>query len=613
MTEDAAPVGHQRWVPLFGEWHRLIISAGQVHRFDDGAWITLSKSDADGYRTFMVEYEQNPLQFFLPHGGGLNFVNDWENGIVMLTSLNRAGKSAHGVAFSLFRTINCDFPWHCYEYSGIKRMPWRGPRRLCISSYSWGNVRELWYEYRRWMPRKLLGRWAPNWGKYEGERGRQRDLSFTGREQRLELSDGSELVFLCDGQAQAAWEGKRWDDGHFDEQREREKFIGWLRGTANTPGLVQGAFTLTGHVLPDRADTGSGGWVHNDLWLGNYTFGKTIGRYKISVDQVPDAVLSSEKKAELYKQWVEEPRKNQNEEDMRKAEARYYGGWESGSGLVIDNYIPQHHIIPAYKRYHHIVNGTSKYRGMDHGLGRPGAAIWLEVFPWGDCVVYREYFQKGKTVPYHAKKIVELSGNTMQRAGEWNDLDTIAPYPIFSEVFEGERYRASVLDGRSFASPSQERQCSLGHLYQDCGLDCSAARGGHNFKEGGGGQVQKLKQFFTVIPDRVHIMTQFWKRKMISDDTYQAWLKGHDGNPRNGAHLYIVVDCRWIQNEIRQWRINPKTGLPEDKNDHLMAALKYVIAEDPMYFGSDWDDAKMIEEIRVEREREHSRFKYVRY
>ena len=146
MSEDTAPVGHQIWLPLLGSWHRLILAGGQVYRFNDGAWLTLSKSDADAYRAFMVEYEQNPLQYFLPHGGGLDFINDWENGIVMLTSLNRAGKSAHGVAFSLFRTINCDFPWHCYEYSGIRRMPWRGPRRLCISSYSWGNVRELWYE-----------------------------------------------------------------------------------------------------------------------------------------------------------------------------------------------------------------------------------------------------------------------------------------------------------------------------------------------------------------------------------------------------------------------------------------------------------------------------------
>ncbi|RKZ03078.1 hypothetical protein DRQ25_18045, partial [Candidatus Fermentibacteria bacterium] len=86
------PKGQQVWLPLFNEWHKLIMSGGQVHRCVDGAWVTLSNDDAGTFTHFRELYEKNPLQFFLPHGGGLDFINDWTNGICMLVALNRAGK-----------------------------------------------------------------------------------------------------------------------------------------------------------------------------------------------------------------------------------------------------------------------------------------------------------------------------------------------------------------------------------------------------------------------------------------------------------------------------------------------------------------------------------------
>lgn len=560
---------------------------GKWHVYTDERLREIGGSTESDIREHIAEYQDSPIKYFLPHSGGLGFCNDYTNGIVMLTAPTRCGKSAHGTVFGLMRTIPCSPDWHCFKKHGMVCPEYRGPRRLVISSYSWGNVEELWLEYQKWCPREMLGRYAQDWGRTEKEYGQPRVLSFSsGRPQRCPLADGSELIFLCDGQAQGAWEGKRWDDGHFDEQREREKFIGYLRGTANTEGLVQAGFTLTGHVLPERPDTGASGWIKNELWDGKYTFGKTVGRYKISMEEVPDTVLSAERKVELYKQWVEEPRKNQDEETIRKAEARFYGGWESGSGLVISNFYPEHHIIPPYNRLHPIVKGATKYRGIDHGLTRPAAAAWAEIFPWGDMVVYREYYERGRIIPYHARRIVELSGNLIIEDGVYEDDEILEPYKSFSEEIgeHGEEYEQSLMDGNSFATPAQERACTIGQLYQDCGLECSPAKMNKNFSKSdpAGGAIPRMKMWFDLDQNRPHIMHQFWKHKIISNELYESWLKDRHGEWRSAPRIYFVSSLKWTFDELRTWAM--KNDKPEDKNNHIIGgALKYIIACEPYY------------------------------
>jgi hypothetical protein len=412
-------------------------------------------------------------------------------------------------------------------------------------------------------------------------------VSFNGKSTRLPLTDGNEFIFLCDGQAQGAWEGKRWDDGFFDEQRQREKFIGFLRGQGNTQGLVQSCFCLTGHVLPDRPDTGAAGWIKNELWDGEYTFGKTIGRYNISMDEVPEAVLSPARKAELREQWVDAPTRNKDEETLRKAEARYHGRWETGSGLVLDNFAPEHHIVPDVVDWkHNIYNDATKYRGMDHGLGRPGTCSWGMVFPWGDLLIYREYYEPGRTVPYHAKQIVEMSRNERRKSDGYVDEAIGESFDTYEEHYKKEAYHSSVLDSRSFSSPGQESDRTLGQLYQDWGLNCSPARGWRNEKI-----VPQMKTWFNLDPERYHLMYQLHQRKAVSDKVYNEWLEERNGEFKNAPRVYFVNTCRKHFKEFRMWAKNPKTGLPIGENDHLAGGgFKYLIAEQPRYWGQLWDE-----------------------
>lgn len=595
-TPSDQPAGEERWVPLKGKWVCFVVGPDAIWLKKGDRWEENTGSSREAIERVFEDYEQNGLKYFLPHGpekdGGRDFLNDWKHGIVVLTAMNRAGKSAHGTNFSLLRTHKCDPEWNIFKYNGVVCPEYRGPRKLVISSYQWGNVEEVWQEYRRWCPRYLLGPYAPAYGKYRGETGSAKDLSFaSGKTQRLRLKDGSEYLFLCDAQRQGAWEGKRWDDHHVDEQRDRDKWIGYLRGTANTKGLVQAAFTLTPHVMKDRPDTGLSGWFCREILSGEYTFGKSVGRYTLgSANDVPDAVLSPERKQELHRQWVIEPTKNQDEDTLRMAQARYWGKPEPGGGCVIENFDPATHVIPVYERKHPVICDATRYRGVDHGLGRPCACLWADIFPWGDLVFYREYYQRGKTVPYHAKHIVEMSGNTMIKTGMYSDESTIAPYPVFTEQFKGERYDSSVLDGRDFNKPSQERETTLGELYNACGLYCSAACGTHNKKQDGSGMIPQIIRMFAKEADRPHVMWQFWKRKVITDEQYQAWLNARGGDYKNGAHIYFMRSLSWTQREIRLWRNDPETGQPISEDDHLMSAMKYIVGENPVYRGQNWRD-----------------------
>lgn len=592
------PHGQERWIVINGVWHKFIFGPSVVwHQTgEDGKLEEFTGDRIQSVNHLFLDYDANRLKYFKPHGGGLGFLNDWTNGILMLVAPSRVGKSCHGAIFGLLRTIKCEGhdDWAIFKHNGVTCPEYRGPRRLVISSYSWGNVAEVWDEYRLWTPRELLGPYAPGWGsgKYENESGCERTISFeSGKSQRLRLKDGSEFIFLCDQQRQGPWEGKRFDDHHVDEQRQKEKWIGYLRGTANTKGLVQAAFTLTGHIVPDRPDTGAGSWVHMDLWEGRYTYGKTVGRYKIGIDDVPKAVLGDVRRKELREQWVDAPERNQDEDMLRKATARYWGGWETGGGLVLHNFDPAIHVVPEFNLKHNVFLDATKFRAIDHGLGRPCAMLCGAMFPWGDLVIYREYYQKGKNVPYNAREIVKACGNTIIQDSTWNDPTGTASYAILREKFTTEEYDYSVLDGRDFAKPTQERSITLGQLYNDCGLFCTAATCAWNIKqEGRSGLIPNLIRLLTPERDRPHLMWHLWKRDVISTTDYQAWLKPRNGDYMNGARLYFVRSLRWTFQEVAQWRFDHETGLPVGENDHLMSCLRYIVGDNPAYRGTMWKE-----------------------
>ena len=106
----------------------------------------------------------------------------------------------------------------------------------------------------------------------------------------------------------------------------------------------------------------------------------------------------------------------------------------------------------------------------------PCAAVWVAISPSGSAFLYREYYEAGRSVAQNALGIVEASGNVRYETGTDTDEAAGAEYTIYEEGFTNEHYESSVLDSRSFGTKS-DRNCTLGALYNDMGLDCSPASG----------------------------------------------------------------------------------------------------------------------------------------
>ena len=113
--------------------------------------------------------------------------------------------------------------------------------------------------------------------------------------------------------------------------------------------------------------------MKTELWDAKETvMGRTVGRHRISIPQVPDAIISKEKKKELHLQWVVEPERNKNEAQLREAQARYHGGWEEGSGLVISNFDPKQSDIDFLVEFSevHPLGAFERYFGLREALER---------------------------------------------------------------------------------------------------------------------------------------------------------------------------------------------------------------------------------------------------
>ena len=177
------------------------------------------------------------------------------------------GKSVLGAAWTGLRILPMDKHDPIFTETPVIYHEWTGPKKWVVASYSWDNVTTVWERYQEFFPRHELRNYSPNWGKYPGEEGRARTLTFgDGRTKKCELDCGSVLYFRCYTQQQMHWEGFEADGAHFDEQVPHEKFVGWQRGITTRGDYSPACMTLTGHVLDDRPDTGAGGWIKRSLW-----------------------------------------------------------------------------------------------------------------------------------------------------------------------------------------------------------------------------------------------------------------------------------------------------------------------------------------------------------
>lgn len=581
-------------IPYEGEWVQ----------FDDkrlSKWRKEGKADiAAALEDRAWQYEQRRCGYFLPHGAkwrehsrildigdaemvlsastypeewgndGVAFLNDWTHDICLLLAMNQGGKSYLGAEWSILRTIPMKPEEEVFTKHRVQYHEWTGPKTWIIASYSWDNVGTIWKRYRELLPRTELTNYAPNWGKFEGERGPQRDLSFgSGRmsASMLQLACGTVYKFLCYTQQQMHWEGFESDGGHMDEQPREEQYVGLNRSFTTRRDYTPVALTLTGHVMEDRADTGAAGWVKKKLFDGVDTKGKTVGRYRIDIESVPDVIISKKRKRDLWHQWVD-PKVQRSDKQQRAAAARYWGGWEEGSGLWIDIWSRRHHVVPALWADNAAPRDWTKWRVIDYGDNGVTCCMWFALGPKGYAFGYRMLYERGQTIAETCKLICEMSGSTRSSDGSYKSEETGNIYELYNERPGAEVYYATLLDSRACAQRQQGE--TLEEIFARYGIEVTPACGQKNAI-----QIPRLKDWLRLDMTKPHLTLRDEKGERV---------------PGAARLMFFEGRCDALQEEMETCQ--------RDKNDpskararsalHAIDCCKYWASDNPAYMGDSW-------------------------
>jgi len=584
----------QYTIPIEGEWRTFSDADLSRLRAESHAGTAACLEDR------IIQYEKNRAAFFLPHGrpwqaketvldlgnselilpactypkawqnDGVAFLNDWIHDICILLAPNQTGKSYLGGEWSILRTVPMDPSAEVFSVNGVEYHEWTGPKTWIIASYSWDNVNTLWKRYRELLPRHELLQYAPSWGKFEGERGRQKALAFgSGRPQTLPLACGTVYKFLCYTQQQMHWEGFDADGGHLDEQPKEEQHVGLNRAFTTRGDYTPICCTLTGHVLDDRPDTGAAGYIKQKICDGADTKGKTVGQYGLSVESTPDAIITPKRKKELFLQWADTD-VQRSEKQQRASIARYWGGWEEGSGLWIDIWNRRYHVVPPLWADDNTPPDWTKWRVIDYGDNGVTCCLWVAVGPRGYAFVYREMYERGLTIADTCRTICEMSGSTQKQTGTEQDANSGNVYQVFEEVPGVELYYNTVLDSRSCAQHQQG--ATLESIFSRYGIEVAPACGQKNAI-----QIPRLKEWLRI---------DFQKDHLTMRDSNGGRCKGHT------RFMVFEGRCPNLVDEIEscQRDKNDPSKIALKQNDHAIDCAKYWASDDPCYMGDSWRD-----------------------
>jgi len=509
------------------------------------------------------------IQFFAPHGASrmgydcgfqlvsmADWMNDREHTIAINCAPNQVGKTCHAVAKKSLKIIPCDPNWQIFK-NGVKYYEWQGPKTLVVLGYDKGQLRDVaWPEIQKWIPANELGSYRPTalGGDHEPA---------WDRNARITLKCGSRIIFLTYDQKASVAAGVKCEEVLPDEQMPLA-FFNELDQRGRTRGGVCWDFCFTPHKVDGRPDTGMSGWLH-DLWTGHNTRGHSIIRTRISVDDVPDRIYSKEEKHKAYVQWVESPTKVGDHQAIREGKARYYGLFESTSGLFYPEINPDVHYIDwtwdDIKK-----KGWTCYRSMDYGYNNPTACGMWAVNPSGDLFMFDEYYRTGLDAIQHAPAIIEYCGNERRLVKKMQEKDTGVSYDVYEEVEIRQKYFRTWLDWHSFQTAGGVGR-PVSFFFQIGGLNvCESSKLGQEAR------AQNLRALLKIDPQRKHIVTgklgaprMYISRKCVK----MLW-----------EFERCVTDTRAFGNESKNAKETKR-----NKDDHLIDSTEYLACEVPRYLG----------------------------
>lgn len=527
------------------------------------------KVAAEAFRAQYERYRSNRISFFLAHGGAYDFINDYETPLVALVSGNQQGKTFSLLAWFILRVIKCDPTWPCFTHMGDKELvcpPWDGQVHACVASYRWSHIQgNIWPKFAELMPMDELKEYSPHWEpRTMGKK--RRNPNFQSGKPSVRLYESGSLVdFGAYHQGQVAFESFTYDVFAGDEQMPNGHRKA-IRARGLTADRFQFGIGCTPHCVPGQPETGAGTWL-DLLWRGHNPEGLVEGKdykfYGIKMEDVPLCIISQEKRDEWYDECIVQPRLSGDPKAIRAGESRWFGTFESTEGLVYDDWNKSLQWIDPFP----IPPDWTRYRVLDPGEVSPTGALWLAMSPWGDGILYREFYEAGLGINKNCVQIIEMSRNRRDKVDEKRKPDGVDF--IYEEQQTGEKYVWTLMDSRTFASPSDDPAETLGTAYRRHGLMCRHASGMRNEHA-----IPLVKEWFVPQEGRVHILVRMKIRKEFIDPG--------TGEPITKApKLYVFNTLKHFLSELEGYRD------VKSKIDHLMTSLKYLLLQKPRYMGKE--------------------------
>jgi len=483
-----------------------------------------------------------------------DWINDREHDLYLNQSPNQVGKTCHAAIKAAVMSIPCNPDWRMFK-NGIQYFDWQGAKTIVAMGYDKGQLRDdLWPELQKWIPASELGDYRSI------TLGGTREPSWD-RGARVTLKCGSKIILITYDQSPAVCCGIKADIVLANEQIPLPFFME-LSQRGRTRGGVKFIMSYTPHLVPGRPDSGMNSFLIN-LWTGQDTYGRSILRTRISMDDVPNHIISKEEKKKAFIEHVDNPRKTGNQAAIREGQARYYGIAQQVSGLYYDSIEKDIHFVPW--TYEDIKGkGWTHYRTGDHGFTNPTAFGMWAVSPSGDIFLYDEYYVANKEIDEHVANIIRQCGNErklvkkIQEGNVW--------YDVYEEVFIRQAYARSWLDWHCFQNTGGVGR-SINFFYQIAGINvCESTKLGQEHR------AQNMRALLKIDPNRKHMVTEklgaprmYFSRKCVK----LAWELEH-----------CIVDTRAFGNANHNLK-----EVKKNVNDHMVDVCEYMASSEARYLG----------------------------
>mgnify|MGYP003148280244 FL=1 len=222
--------------------------------------------------------------------------------------------------------------------------------------------------------------------------------------------------------------------------------------------------------------------------------------------------VTSENKDNLPPGYIDSLKKNYNEIWIN----RYlYGSWDAFEGQIYPDFNHKAHVVADRQ----IPNDWRRFIAIDHGRTNPTAVLWGAVDPDDTLWIYREHYEAGRDVEYHASII-----NAHRREGQ---------------------FETYIIDPSTGAGKKGDPE-TIGNRYRQLKVPVVGA---NNDVQGG---IDKVTEY--IKKDKIKVMSSC--RNLLKE----------------------IVNYQWEQPSASRVDMN-QPEKPLKKDDHAVDSLRYLVGE----------------------------------